>query len=238
MDWLAFAGSILGGLIGGLFTFIGVRLTIKHEEKQKVIEELKKANENKPRLEIIDSIDYDLDAKKASQLHADVTALVLRIASFKEEDGRALFEYDYSLDEKNMHCFEFRMKNTGFTEIEDVCLTSNLQKDTGLMNYYNREMFLSNKLLSYDAWSDKGYIKPGGIIKIRVLFPKDKIVVSNIGSAIISIWLRDVNGRVWHQPLFVERKETEISRLSKNSDFKNATDIETAIECFKNPYMW
>ena len=29
MDWLAFAGSILGGLIGGLFTFIGVRLTIK-----------------------------------------------------------------------------------------------------------------------------------------------------------------------------------------------------------------
>ena len=35
MDWLAFAGSILGGLIGGLFTFIGVSLTIKHEDKKK-----------------------------------------------------------------------------------------------------------------------------------------------------------------------------------------------------------
>lgn len=31
MDWLAFAGSILSGLIGGLFTYFGVRLTLKHE---------------------------------------------------------------------------------------------------------------------------------------------------------------------------------------------------------------
>lgn len=35
MDWLAFAGSILGGLIGGLFIYLGVRLTLKHEWEKK-----------------------------------------------------------------------------------------------------------------------------------------------------------------------------------------------------------
>lgn len=238
MDWLAFAGSILGGLIGGLFTFIGVRLTIKHEEKQKNLDELKKANESKPRLEIIGAVDFDLDTKKAFKLHGDINAFVLKIKSFKEEHGRAMFEYDYSLDEKELHCFEFIMKNTGLTEIEDICLTSNLPKDTGLMNYYSSEMYLSNKLLSYDVWSDKRYLKPGSSLKVRIIFPKDKIIVSNLGSAIISIWLKDVNGMVWHQPLFVEKKETEISRLSSIKEFKNATDIETSIKCFKNPYKW
>ena len=238
MDWLAFAGSILGGLIGGLFTFIGVCLTIKHEDRQKKLDELKKADENKPRLEIIGAVDFDLDAKNVSKLHADINALVLKIKSFKEEDGQAMFEYDYSSDEKKFHCFEFIMKNTGLTEIEDICLTSNLPKDTGLMNYYSSEMYLSNKLLSYDVWSDKRYLKPGSSLKVRIIFPKDKIIVSNLGSAIISIWLKDVNGMVWHQPLFVEKKETEISRLSTIDDFKNAKDIKTAIKCFKNPYMW
>ena len=238
MDWLTFVGSILGGLIGGLFTFIGVKITIKYNEKQISQEESKKADKNKPRLEIIDSADYDLDVEKAAKLHADVNAFVLRIKSFKEEDGRAMFEYDYSPDDKYLHCFEFKMKNTGLTEIEDVCLTSNLPKDTGLMNYYEREMYLSNMLLNYDVWSDKRYIKPGKSLKIRVIFPKGKTIVSNLGSAIISIWLRDINGRVWHQPLFVDRKETEISRLFKPDIFKNAMDVDTAIECFKSPYMW
>ncbi len=34
MDWLAFAGNILGGLIGGLFTYIGVRLTLNYEKEK------------------------------------------------------------------------------------------------------------------------------------------------------------------------------------------------------------
>ena len=44
MDWLAFAGSILGGLIGGLFTYFGVRLTLKHEKEKEKKEVLIKAD--------------------------------------------------------------------------------------------------------------------------------------------------------------------------------------------------
>lgn len=44
MDWLAFAGSILGGLIGGLFTYFGVRLTLKYEREKEKKELLIKAD--------------------------------------------------------------------------------------------------------------------------------------------------------------------------------------------------
>lgn len=42
MDVLAFAGAIIGGLIGGIITFLGVKLTINHEKNMR--EEEKKEN--------------------------------------------------------------------------------------------------------------------------------------------------------------------------------------------------
>ena len=53
--------SILGGLVGGLFTFLGVLITIHHENKKIYRTELmrekdkeEKLLENKPRLEIVE----------------------------------------------------------------------------------------------------------------------------------------------------------------------------------------
>lgn len=42
MEWLSFFGSIIGGLIGGLFTYFGVVLTIKQQEKNRKLEEEEK----------------------------------------------------------------------------------------------------------------------------------------------------------------------------------------------------
>lgn len=52
MDWLSFAGSILGGLIGGIFTFFGVKLTLRHEDRKKLEERNKEIQANRPRMEI------------------------------------------------------------------------------------------------------------------------------------------------------------------------------------------
>ena len=56
----AIIASILGGLVSGLFTFLGVWLTIRHENKKTRREELKQQKEkeeqlfeNRPRLEIM-----------------------------------------------------------------------------------------------------------------------------------------------------------------------------------------
>lgn len=59
MDWLAFAGSILGGLIGGLFTYFGVRLTLKHEMEKEKKKQILKADAEKPRLEIVKFLNFE-----------------------------------------------------------------------------------------------------------------------------------------------------------------------------------
>lgn len=49
----------MGGLIGGLFTCLGVRLTLKHEWEKEKKELLIKADAEKPRFEIVKYHDFD-----------------------------------------------------------------------------------------------------------------------------------------------------------------------------------
>ena len=93
MEWLAFAGSVLGGLIGGLFTFFGVKLTLKHEKEKEEKEALIKAEENKPRLEVIKYSDFNATANKKS-VNNDCNVLLLNIEKFEDDNGRARFFYN------------------------------------------------------------------------------------------------------------------------------------------------
>ena len=64
------------------------------------------------------------------------------------------------------------------------------------------------------------------------------IPTTTLGSPELVVWLRDVTGLIWSQVLNAPGKEIEISRLSNSSELKEAIDVRTAIECFKNPMMW
>ena len=46
--------SVLGGLVGGLFTFLGVVMTIRYEERKRSSEKEEYISLNCPRLEIVD----------------------------------------------------------------------------------------------------------------------------------------------------------------------------------------
>ena len=92
MDWLAFAGSILGGLIGGLFTFIGVRLTLKHEKEKERRAALQKANDTKPRLEIVTYRGFDETVNDKTIIN-DCNVLALPINLHSDKNGNMLF-YD------------------------------------------------------------------------------------------------------------------------------------------------
>ena len=238
MDWLAFAGSIIGGLIGGLFTFLGVHLTLKHDREKERKAELIKAEESKPRLEIIRHTVIE-ENKGATSANNDCNVLVLGIKGFAEEEGRVKFAYDKAaLSSENLVFVEYELKNVGLTEIKDICVTSNLPKNVSLIELERKEFYINESLLNYDVWSNKRYLKPGDVFKLRVYYVKGQIVISNIGSPLLTIWLDDVNGRYWSQVLASPTDEIEISRLRNYSEFRESVDVKTAIECFKNPLMW
>ena len=49
----AIIASVLGGLVGGLFTFLGVWMTIHHENKKTRQEELKRQKEKEEQARIV-----------------------------------------------------------------------------------------------------------------------------------------------------------------------------------------
>ena len=237
MEWLAFAGSILGGLIGGLFTFFGVKLTLKHEKEKEQKEILTKVEENKPRLEVIKYFDFDATANKKT-VNNDCNVLLLNIEKFEDDNGKARFFYNKeALNSNKLVYVEFELKNTGLTEIEDVCITSNVPKNMVAIELERNEFYINENLLNYKVWANKRYIKPGKSITIRIYYIKEQII-SGLISYPLTIWLRDINGRYWEQNFGSPNNDVEKPRLSNRKHFMEQTDIETAIECFRKPYLW
>lgn len=237
MDWLAFAGSILGGLIGGLCTFAGVKLTIKHEKEKERREALEKANETKPRLEIVGFRDF-LDTVNDDTYNPDFNVLALHIKGFRDE-GRARFYYnETALDIAGLYFVEYELKNTGLTEINQICITSNLPKNMSVMELEKRDFYIKQNLLNYDAWANKHYIKSGETIILRTYFIKETIIESNVGNPIFTIWLHDVNGRVWYQTLNAPMVEIGLPISGTRKQFYETIDVTPAIECFRDPRQW
>ena len=234
MDWLGFAGSIVGGIIGGLFTFLGVKVTIKHDDDKKKRVEQKKILEEKPRLEVIEF----KEVGKHRNTKSDMDVICLAIKGFNKSDRRLEFTYDErALDKNNLVSCEYVLRNTGITEIDSVCLISNLPKNMSVIELRNAEFLVNGRFLNYEAWSDKRFIKSGEQIKLRVYFIEDQ-VITGLLSAPLGMYIQDVNGRYWHQPLFVPTKETDNSTLSSRKEMKSFADVESALKCFEGKEYW
>ena len=113
-----------------------------------------------------------------------------------------------------------------------------MPKNLSLIELERKEFYITKKLLNYGVWSNKRYIKPGQTLKLRVYYIKEQIIVSNLGTPVLTIWLNDINGRYWSQLLASPSQQIEISRYRKYSEFRESIDIDKSIECFIDPRMW
>ena len=239
----AIIASVLGGLVGGLFTFLGVWMTIHHENKKTRQEERKRQKEkeeqlfeNRPRLEIMG---YKKLSKYSAAKKADISLLLCSIKDYKNE-SRAMFCYDTEVVKpEKWVSVEYTLKNIGNTEISHMYFSTNLPKNTSLFGIDNEEneMCYENNLLNYSVILDKS-VKPKESIKLRVCYIDEEIILSNIGSAPITIWLIDEKNNWWSQPLFAPDNKIYNSSRSSHKEWKDYTDESKAIECFKNPMLW
>lgn len=234
--------SILGGLVGGLFTFLGVLITIAYERSKDTKEEMRRLKEKeeeqvkaRPRLEIQEYSYFD--EERVSE--PDLEVVMASIKDFKDI-GRACFKYNPDIINKDKWVsVDYVLKNIGATEIDHLYLITNLPKNTSLFNASNNEYIsdYKNEFLNYSVILEKT-IKPQQTVKIRVSYVTDEVIVSNLGSAPISIWLMDINKNVWSQSLFAPQNKIYNSEKRDYKTFREHSDITTAIECFRNPMMW
>ena len=229
MDWVSFAGSILSGLIGGLFTFLGVKATINHEKKKIKNEENRKVLESMPRLEFAKK--YVLDELKEPVKNCEI--VIANIKEFKEVDGIARFIYDDNLlDGDKLEFIDVLLENTGKTEIENIFIASNPRYESAF-DLKTKDFFVERKILSCGAYVGQRFIKPGEFVRVRIHFLENE----NIRTA-LSVWIIDINGRYWRQSLNINRKEIEKPELKSRRDFKEMTDESNFVECYKKPYLW
>lgn len=239
----AIIASVLGGLVSGLFTFLGVWLTIRHENKKALQEELKRQKEkeeqlfeNRPRLEIMG---YKKLSKYSTTKKVDISLLLCGIKDYKNE-GRAMFYYDPEvIESENWVSVEYTLRNIGHTEISHIYFSTNLPKNTSIFGVENceNEMCYEKNFLNYSVILDKS-VKPKESFKLKICYVDKKIIVSNMGNATITIWMVDEKNNWWSQPLFAPENKIYNSIRSSHKEWKDYTDESKAIECFENPMLW
>lgn len=223
--------GVAGALAGGLFTLLIERKKSKNSflvERQK---ELKDEYDKRPRLEIKEYKDIE---EGDVYTDADLNCILLNFDNPIDNNGNLFFPYDrLALEKDNLCCVEYVFENTGKTEIDDVCLVSTQPHTTSVTKLSSKDFLIENGILSYEAWSDKRFIKPGERISIKIYFLKNKIIVSPVGS-IVSIYMQDINGNLWRQELFCPTKEIENSTRASFVDFKTERNINSALDFFKD----
>lgn len=240
MEWwatllISLGSAIVGAIIGGFFTLHAENKKQKHQDALARKEELQKQYDERPRLELKQFKDLE-HGKVLSK--SDCECILLNIEGITEKDGMFLFSYDEkALDLKNLVCVEYLFTNTGKTEIDSICVVSTHQRTTSMIELEKRDILIKYKTICYEAWSKKRFIKPGETVSIKVCYIKDKVMISPI-SAVAAIYMEDINGHLWHQPLFCPTNEMENSNRANYKEFRDNKDIRLALDCFKDPSLW
>ena len=240
MEWwatllISLASAVVSAIVTGFFTLGIERRKQGRIELQKQKEELQKQYEERPRLELKKF--KDLEHGKI-QSKCDCECLLLNIEKIEDDNGHFLFYYDdKALDLNNLCCVEYIFINTGKTEIDSICVVSTHPRTTSMIELDKRNYLFDYKTINYESWSSKRFIKPGESVSVKICYVKDKVMVSPI-SAVAAIYMEDINGHLWHQPLFCPTDEMENSNRANYKEFRDNKNVGLALDCFKDPSLW
>ncbi len=148
-------------------------------------------------------------------------------------------EFHYSKDvlkkDKYKH-LRFYIKNIGNADINqlDVCATA--QKNTMLCDIESIKYIVDSKFVNYSYCYDRKILK-NDIILIDIAYLEDSII-SNTFSCELALLFRDSYGNLYEQPFFIQQRNLYEPSAISNKDYRSYTLPDTALECFKNPWMW
>ena len=215
--------SVLGGLIGGLFTFLGVKLTLKDERKRhdeqvelNIIEKNKEIIKNRPILQCIENCDST----------PSMQAIVFLVPFGEPElinKKDILFHYPEKFEEKqNWEEYTLYLKNIGLKRITRSFLHFEDQKRINLysdLDIFNWNHPLYGQHYFSDALTLSGHLAPGEILELKIYYLKN---LPNHKNVLFDIYFEDEHGNNWVQ-YRINRLDNDISAFDVVSGLEYST---------------
>ena len=203
----------------------------KYNERIENAKERKKQFENKAELMIDNFMEDDGTIPHIYLIMSDFEVKVVN----NKDEVEFYYPKDILDNNKYKHLI-FYMKNIGNADINqlDICVTS--QKRTMLCNIEEIDVFVKNRLVNYSYCFDRKIMKNKSIM-IDIAYLKDSKICNLLGSE-LALLFRDSYGNLYEQAFFIQRKNLYSPRPISEEEFNLYTLTNTAIECFKNPWMW
>ena len=207
-------GAFIGAVITGSISYKIAKLNIDNtnrirEEENKFREENKRKEEfrNRPDLRITN---FSSAPKRDENNRCDIELIFLLIKGF---DGTFMIYSKEVFDENNLVEYIYELENIGNTNIESVWISTALPKNTSIMTYSIFEdcKRINKNILNYKECYDY-LIRPNEKFLMKILCNKTEVIAGSIGAS-ITLWLEDVNGNWWEQPLFFP-SNTPLKNLS------------------------
>ena len=202
----------------------------KYSEKQDNKKERKQQFLNKAELHIEDK---KWDSKEKPDICLFMTDFKTSINNKKD------LEFHYSKDvlkkDKYKH-LRFYIKNIGNADINqlDVCATA--QKNTMLCDIESIKYIVDSKIVNYSYCYDKKILK-NDIILIDISYLENS-KIGNTFSGELALLFRDSYGNLYEQPFFIQQRNLYEPHTISNNDYRIYTLPDTALECFKKPWLW
>ncbi len=229
--------AIAGAVSGGIVSLILDKRREKREDKKEKRMEQKDTFENRPELSIHKYKNYIDQVGRGIDDECDMNIFLAHIENATADNGFVKINYrleDFNTDE--WCCVIYKFKNLGKTDISCVYAISMEKRSVALFDTSYANDFAKNGSLNYSNCYDKK-IRVGESFTLKVCYHKERIY-SGIFSAALDLAFEDSNGRFWAQPLFAPDDKIYDSKQITHKEYHQNLSPDTAIECFKKPWLW
>lgn len=223
--------SLITLMVTIVFQIIMTKSDRKYNEKQENKKNRRKEFENKAEFIIDNNMEDDGTIPQIEIFMTDFDAKVI--------NNKTDVEFYYSkdiLNKKKYNHLKFYLKNIGNADINQLDICATAQKNTMLCQIDEIKFLAENKLVNYSYLFDRKIMK-GKAIMIDIAYLPDSKICNTFSSELALIF-RDSYGNLYEQPFFLQQENLYEPRSITHKEYNIYTKPDTAIECFKNPWMW
>lgn len=190
--------SLIGGLVGGLFTFLGIRMILLKDKK---LNEEIKAEKNKEVNNVIKGKrpELTLTQNPFNIVAAEEIYLIPYMGPVLKDEKTIKFKYtDEIFKDDYWDKYEIILENTGKREVQSMFLL--LGYKCGANIYSKDELLMWKQTWMGDYYQDElnlfARLKPEEKMKLIIHFPKEYDKLANIP---IDLYMYDEDGNYWCQ---------------------------------------